>query len=137
MNRREARKQAFLLLFQYKFQADEVLGLLESYLEENEVKGQREYIEGVVRGCVENIAEIDCTIGEYSKGWQLDRISSVSLAALRLGVYELLYVEDIPDAVSVNEAVTLAKEFEGEEAAPFVNGILGNIKKSRDGKNKN
>lgn len=136
MNRREARKQAYLLLFQYKFQADEVLELLNNFLEENETKGQKEYIEKVVRGCVENIDEIDRTIDEYSKGWKVDRISSVSLAALRLGTFELLYADDIPAAVSVNEAVALAKEFEGEEAAPFVNGILGSIKNSCDAKNK-
>ena len=128
MNRREARKQAFMLLFQYKFQADEIFGLLEDFFAENKVGAQRGYIEGVVRGCIDKIEEIDGLINEYSKGWQVDRISSVSVAALRLGTYELLYEDDIPLVVSVSEAVTLAKEFEGEEAAPFVNGILGSIK---------
>lgn len=135
MNRREARKQAYLLLFQYKFQAETVIELLDKFLEENDTKGQREYIEGVVKGCLENIEEIDGTIREYSKGWDVDRISSVSLAALRLGIYEMLYIDDIPLAVSVNEAVNLVGEFEGEEATPFVNGILGNIKNNRDTKN--
>ncbi len=128
MNRREARKQAFLLLFQYKFQPDEMETLLKAFFEENKAGGQREYIETVVMGTVKNAEEIDRVLGEYSIDWQVDRIASVSLAALRLGAYEMLYMKDIPSAVSVSEAVALAKEFEGEEAAPFVNGILGKMK---------
>lgn len=128
MNRREARKQAFLLLFQYKFQPREMEALLKAFFEENKAGDQREYIETVVMGTVENAEEIDRVLGEYSIDWQVDRIASVSLAALRLGAYEMLYMKDIPSAVSVSEAVALAKEFEGEEAAPFVNGILGKMK---------
>ena len=128
MNRREARKQAFLLLFQYKFQPENMERLLGDFFDENKVGGQREYIDAVVNGTIAEIEKVDSLINEYSKGWRIDRISSVSLAALRLGVYEIKYMKDIPTAVSVNEAVALAKEFEGEEAAPFVNGILGKLK---------
>ncbi len=128
MNRREARKQAFLLLFQYKFQAENMERLLSDFFDENKVGEQREYIDAVVRGALAEVEEIDSLINEYSKGWRVDRISSVCLAALRLGVYEIKYMKDIPSAVSVSEAVALAKEFEGEEAAPFVNGILGKLK---------
>ena len=128
MNRREARKQAFLLLFQYKFQPENMEKLLGDFFDENKVGEQREYIDGVVKGALAEIEVIDGLINEYSKGWRVDRISSVSLAALRLGIYEIKYMKDIPPAVSVSEAVALAKEFEGEEAAPFVNGILGRLK---------
>ncbi len=128
MNRREARKQAFLLLFQYGFQPEETQDLLADFFAEKKTGDQRGYIENVVLGVVEKIEEIDEVLGRYSKEWQVDRISSVSLAALRLGVYEIMFMKDIPLAVSVNEAVALAKEFEGEEAAPFVNGILGKLK---------
>ncbi len=130
MNRREARKQAFLLLFQYKFQPDEMESLLKDFFADNKVGEQRAYIEKAVMGTVGAVEEVDRLLGEYSKDWQVDRISSVSLAALRLGAYEILHMEDIPPAVSVNEAVALAKEFEGEEAAPFVNGILGKLKEN-------
>ena len=102
--------------------------LLKDFFEENKAGDQREYIESVVMGTVKNAEEIDRVLGEYSIDWQVDRIASVSLAALRLGAYEMLYMKDIPSAVSVSEAVALAKEFEGEEAAPFVNGILGKLK---------
>lgn len=128
MNRRQARKQAFLLLFQYKFQPDDMELLLERFFEENNAADQRSYIEDVVKGVISKKEEIDNVINEFSKDWDVDRLSSVSLAVLRLGVYEIMYVDDIPSVVSVNEAVALAKEFEGEEAAPFINGIMGKIK---------
>ncbi len=130
MNRREARKQAFLLLFQYKFQPEDMGSILEYFFENNNAGSQKEYIEDVVKGMTEKVSEIDNIISEYTENRDIERISSVSLAAIRLGVYEILYVEDIPSVISVNEAVTLAKEFEGEEAAPFVNGILDKIRKS-------
>ena len=128
MNRRQARMQAFLLLFQYKFQPDDMELLLERFFEENNAADQSGYIEDVVKGVISKKEEIDNVINEFSKDWDVDRLSSVSLAVLRLGVYEIMYIDDIPSAVSVNEAVALAKEFEGEEAAPFINGIMGKIK---------
>lgn len=128
MNRREARKQAFLLLFQYKFQPDEITVLLDDYLNSNNAGEQADYIKAVVIGAAEKTTEIDNTLSEYLKDWEVDRISSVSLAVLRLAAYEMMYIDDIPAAVSVNEAVAIAKEYEGDEAAPFVNGILGKIK---------
>lgn len=130
MNRREARKQVFLLLFQYKFQPDDTEELLNAFFEENNAGQQKGYIREVVSGVTENVEELDRILGEYSKDWQVDRISSVSLAVLRLATYEMLYIDDIPKAVSVNEAVALAKEYEGEEATPFVNGILGKLKEN-------
>lgn len=130
MNRREARKQAFLLLFQYKFQPEETESLLEDFFAEHKAGQQESYIRNVVLGVTEKIEELDRVLGEYSKDWQVDRISSVSLAVLRLAAYEMLYIEDIPPVVSVSEAVALAKEYEGEEAAPFVNGILGKLKEN-------
>lgn len=128
MNRREARKQAFLLIFQYKFQPDCTDELLSAFFEENKTGVQREYIENTVLGTVEKAAELDRILGGYLNDWRIDRISSVSLAALRLAAYEMLYIDDIPPVVSVNEAVALAREFDGEEAAPFVNGVLGRMK---------
>lgn len=128
MNRREARKQAFMLLFQHKFQAEDMSELVSDFFENTKTGAQKEYIDSVVNGTISKLDEIDAVLSEYSKDWSVDRISSVSLAALRLGAYELLYRDDIPAPVSVSEAVSLAKEFEGEEAAPFVNGILGKLK---------
>lgn len=128
MNRYKARKQAFLLIFQYKFQPECVDALLAEFLKENDVGEARNYIESTVLGTMEYIEELDRLIEQFSDGWTLDRISSVSLAALRIGTYEVVYSKDVPMPVAVNEAVSLAKEYEGEEAVPFVNGILGKIK---------
>lgn len=102
--------------------------LVSDFFENTKTGAQKEYIDSVVNGTISKLDEIDAVLSEYSKDWSVDRISSVSLAALRLGAYELLYCDDIPAPVSVSEAVSLAKEFEGEEAAPFVNGILGKLK---------
>lgn len=135
MNRREARKHIFMLLFQYKFQPEKfgeesIDCLLNEFFEETPAGGQRDYINGVVRGIIAHKEDIDKLLSEKSIGRGTDRISSVSIAALRLAVYEILYMDDIPVPVSINEAAGLVKEYEGEEAVAFVNGILGNIQKS-------
>lgn len=127
MNRTKAREYAFILLFQYKFQPDDILSILEEFIEEYSPGNQTEYIEGVVKGVLENINEIDNKIEQASDGWTIDRMSCVCAAVLRLAVYEITSCDDIPVPVTLNEAVSLAKKYDSEEAAPFVNGILGSI----------
>ena len=127
MNRTKAREYAFVLLFEYKFQPNEIESILTDFIEEFQPGAQQAYIEKVVRGSVEKIAEIDEIIDNVSAEWKVERISCVSIAVLRLAVYEIKFCDDIPAAVSINEAVSLAKKYEGDEAAPFVNGILGKI----------
>ena len=130
MNRTKAREYAFILIFEYRFQPDEIKTILANFIEEYEPGNQKEYIEKVVLGVADEIDAIDEKIGQLSKAWETDRISCVSLAILRLAIYEITKCDDIPFAVSVNEAVALAKKYEGEEAAPFVNGILGSLEKA-------
>ncbi len=127
MNRTRAREYAFVLLFEYRFQPEEIESILQDFIEEFNPQEQQEYIERVVRGAVSKVKEIDEKIDSVSKDWRTDRMSCVSIAVLRLAVYEILYCDDIPSVVAVNEAVGLAKKYDGEEAAPFVNGILGKI----------
>jgi N utilization substance protein B len=110
MNRRKAREYAFILLFEYKFQPEEIERILADFIEEYNPGEQQDYIEKTVRGTVEKIADIDKRIGELSAGWKTDRISSVSLSVMRLAAYEIEYCDDIPPIVSVNEAVALAKK---------------------------
>lgn len=129
MNRTKAREYAFILIFEYRFQPDEIETILANFIEEYEPGSQQEYIENVVKGVVENIDVIDKKVEEMSKFWEIDRISCVTMAILRLAIYEIMMRKDIPFAVSVNEAVALAKKYEGEDALPFVNGILGKIEK--------
>lgn len=127
MDRRKAREYAFIIIFQYKFQPDEIETILSDFFEEYKAGNQKDYIGGTVRGIVENIDAIDSKISQYAKGWSVERIDAVSLAALRLGVYEILYNEDIPNPVAVNEAVNLTRKYAGPELVDFVNGVLGNI----------
>ncbi len=128
VNRRKAREYAFTLLFSYRFQPEDIQSLLEDFLAEQETGDQADYIRTVVEGTVSHIEEIDAKITEYAKGWTVERISGVCLAVLRLAVYEMKYMDSIPAGVSVNEAVALAKKFDGEESLGFVNGILGHMK---------
>ena len=128
INRRKAREYAFTLLFSYRFQPEDIQNLLEDFLAENETGDQADYIRSVVEGVVSHIEEIDEKITQYAKGWTVERISGVCLAVLRLAVFEMQYMDSIPAGVSVNEAVALAKKFDGEESLSFVNGILGHMK---------
>lgn len=132
MDRKKAREYAFVVLFQYKFQPEEVGDILADFFIKNDVKNQGEYIGDIVSGVVKKIDEIDGKIMEFSRGWTIDRINAVSLAALRLGTYEILYRDDVPAAVAVNEAVNLTREYAGEESLGFVNGVLGSIQRQYD-----
>jgi N utilization substance protein B len=82
----------------------------------------------LVQGVAENLEKIDKKISEYATNWRLERMAYVDRNILRLGSYELLFREDIPPKVSINEAVELAKKFSSQEASKFVNGILDKIK---------
>jgi len=127
MNRTKAREYAFILLFEYKFQPEEINEILSDFIAEYNPKGQTEYIENVVLGVAEKIDEIDSIISEAATGWELSRIASVSLSVLRLAVYEMLYMKDIPPIVSLNEAISIGKIYAGDECAPFLNGVLSGI----------
>ena len=88
------------------------------------------YASGLIRGTVENMNEIDKRLSSVSENWALDRMPATDRCLLRQSVYEMLYLEDVPISVSINEAVELAKEFGGDdESHKFVNGVLGKIAK--------
>ena len=130
MNRTKAREYAFILLFEYKFQPEEINEILNDFITEYNPKGQKDYIEKVVLGVAEKVEEIDKLISEAATGWELSRIAAVSLSVLRLSVYEMLYMKDIPPIVSLNEAISIGKIYGGDECAPFLNGVLSNIMNS-------
>lgn len=130
INRRKAREYAFILLFEYRFQPDCIQEILEDFFAQNETGDQGDYIRRTVEGAISHLEEIDGVIARYAKGWTTERISVACMAVMRLAVYEIQYDESIPAGVSVNEAVALAKKYDGEESAPFVNGILGKFKDS-------
>ena len=92
---------------------------------------QMHYIETCVQGVYAKKPEIDGIIERYAVGWKLSRISKVSLAVLRLAIFEILYVEDAPTGVVINEAVEIARRYEEEEKVSFINGILGSFARSQ------
>ncbi len=133
MTRKEARDNGFKIVFEYEFQklcAEDLLALFYELNPESSKK-QTEYLNNLVKMTLEHKDEIDSLIEKYAKGWTLDRISKVSLSALRIGLCELMFNEEMPDSIAINEAVELAKIYEGEKSGSFVNGILSSVYKSR------
>lgn len=134
MSRKVAREFAFKIIFAENFQneeinPEEVIPSLASETEKLDdiTKEDMEYIKDITNGVYSNIALLDEKIEKHLKGWTMDRICKTDLAILRLAIYEILYREDIPDKVSVNEAVELAKMFSEDSSPSFVNGVLAGI----------
>ncbi len=127
MDRRTARDLAFKLVYELSVQTDK---LPEEIIADTSVTQEfapNVYLRSVVHGVYEKAAELDALIEETAVGWKLQRISGVSLAIMRLAVYEMLYVDDVPFSVAINEAVELAKKYDHDKSPKFVNGILNAI----------
>lgn len=140
MVRTTAREIAVHLSYALSFTGMTVEELLEHHLsrenfaglaEEDEVyreipnAKQRDYICRLVRGVDQHAGELDTDIERYAKGWKFSRMPLVATAIMRVAMYEILYMPDIPNGAAINEAVELARKYEGDEVAKFVNGILG------------
>lgn len=140
MNRREAREAALCMIFDYSFHSeDDGNEQLELYLDNFQDKDEKniseelrndEYFTKVYFGVISNLSELDEIIEANSKKWSSKRISRVSRSIMRLALYEIKYMNDIPSEVSINEAVELAKKFDADESYSFVNGILGTYVRS-------
>jgi N utilization substance protein B len=152
--RREARERAVQFLFQHDLNpADDLDQALEFFWQSQQIvalseKERRAVLESgadlppptaqqaavqlfadpLIRGVVENQPRIDDAIRQHVKNWELRRIAAVDRNVLRLAIFEMLFRDDIPPVVSINEAVDIAKRFSTEESGKFVNGILDNIK---------
>jgi len=94
----------------------------------------RAFTERLIRGTIANIEEIDQLIQKAAKKWKLVRIAAIDRNIMRIAVCEIVYMDDIPDAVSINEALEIAKKFSTAESAAFINGILDRISKDRQPK---
>lgn len=92
----------------------------------------KSFVSKLVNGVVQYLEKIDSKISQYAQNWQLERMAVVDRNIMRLGCFELIYCEDIPVKVSINEAVDLAKKFSGDESGKFVNAILDKIKSEKD-----
>lgn len=86
---------------------------------------ERAYLDKVVSGVASRVEELDAVIASYSIGWDVSRISKLTRTVLQLAIFEILYLEDVPDGVAISEAVRIAKMYDGDDTGAFVNGILG------------
>ncbi len=110
-----------------KFEKEYYAGLAAecSVYEEYPSENQMEYIKRVSKGVAEHAAELDSYIEKYSKGWKIGRISRVATAIMRVAMFEILYMPEIPNSAAADEAVKLCKKYEEKETVSFLNGILG------------
>jgi transcription antitermination protein NusB len=131
--RRRAREAAIQYHFWRDLQHGETPERIDDFWEFCPVKPNvREFAQPLIEGMVEHLNEIDDRIKKYCENYNLNRISAVDRNVLRLAIYEMLYRDDIPPVVSINEAIELAKTFGGAESGAFVNGILDRIRKDLD-----
>lgn len=134
MGRKKARDNAFKCVYQLSFGQDvEINKILENcYIENENDEEEKEYIELVLNGISSNLEKIDSIILSNLKNWTIDRIFKIDLAILRLAIYEILFIDNIPVKVSANEAVELAKTYGNNESKSFVNGLLAKVIESKD-----
>lgn len=157
MNRRKSRELTMKLLFQMTINKESFKEVMTSLKESSELENDRlnditsdfksnekddledidlndidmSYVTRILKGIQEKKEEIDDRIKKCLINWKLNRISKVDLAILRICTYEFLYEDDIPQNVSVNEAIELAKRYSGDKSAAFINGILGKMIKDK------
>lgn len=138
MRRRLARELAVQSLYQIEMNeataADAIAHVIEEARTEDEAQLTRERdqivpheVLGLVEGTMQHKRQIDGLLSDYLKGWQMDRLSKVDREIMRLATYEMVFREDVPPKVVVNEAIEMAKNFGTEESGKFVNGVLGKM----------
>ncbi len=127
MQRKSARENSFILIFEKLCKADETAE--DIFRKATEIRGLEfdDYVKTVFFGSFENEKIISEAIERHSVGWKKERISPVSMALIRLAAYEMLFMDDIPGRVSINEAIELSKKYDDEKAYSFVNGVLNGI----------
>ncbi len=129
MTRHEAREQAFAVIFEKNFNENISFQEIIENAEESGLVKVNGFASSILKAVEENYEKVDNVITENLVGWTLQRLPKVTLAILRLAVAEILFLEDVPVNVSVNEAVEIAKTFATPEDASYVNGVLSSIVK--------
>ena len=130
MTRREIREQVFKMLFRVEFYNQEEMSEQIALCEDDACSWKEKdktYIFEKVEKISEKLEEIDAKINEVSEGWKTGRMGKVDLTLIRLAVYEMLYEEDVPAKVAINEAVELAKQYGTDNSPSFVNGVLAKL----------
>lgn len=131
MQRRKAREYALQILFRLDFTEKGIDSKdLEEFWSDKEAPDDvRKFAEDLVRGTLNRLDDIDTMIEKVTENWILKRMAAVDRNILRFAAYELLYRKDIPPAVTINEAIEIAKKFSSTESAPFINGVLDKLSK--------
>jgi len=127
MNRKMARENAFILLFEGVCKNDETAEEIFAKAIDYRDFEYDDYVKSVFFGTYDNAKIISETVEASLKGWKKERVSPVSRALLKLATYELLFMDDIPTKVSINEAIELSKKYDDEKAYGFVNGVLNSV----------
>ncbi len=131
MRRHEQREQLFKLLFRVEFNSlEDMPEQVKLFFQDDEIEYTEEVMESIqdkYTRIQEKLSEIDSLLNEKAEGWNTERMGKVELAALRIAVYEILFEEDIPDMVAINEAIEIAKKYGQEASGGFVNAILAKI----------
>lgn len=128
MNRRKSREQALCLLFENTFGLQDMNEII---LNAKDIREEdiSEFSEQIFKGVLENLEKIDRYIEKNLNGWTKERISKTSISILRMAIFEILFCDDIPNSVSINEAVELAKKYSTKKEASYINGMLGSVNK--------
>lgn len=129
--RSKARKRALDVLYASDLRAEDAVVALDRAIDAGEGP-TNDYTATLVRGVVEHGARIDEVLSTYSTDWTLDRMPAVDRNALRLGVWELLWAEDVPDEVAVSEAIALVRDLSTDDSPQFVNGLLARIAREKE-----
>ena len=127
MNRKTARENAFILLFEEVCKSDETAEEIFSKAVEYREFEYDDYVKSVFFGAYENAKIISETVEDSLCGWKKERVSPVSTALFRLATYEMMFLDEIPTKVSINEAIELSKKYDDEKAYVFVNGVLNAV----------
>ncbi|MEC4015552.1 transcription antitermination factor NusB [Streptomyces sp. H27-D2] len=135
--RNKARKRAFQILFEADQRDSAVQAVLADWMRlartDDRQPSVNEFTLRLVEGYAEHTDRIDDLIATYAVDWSLDRMPVVDRNILRLGAYELIWEDETPDAVAIDEAVQLAKEFSTDDSPAFINGLLGRLKELKPG----
>jgi len=129
--RSKARKRALDILFASELRREDPVGALDRAIEDGEGP-TNDYTSFLVRGVAEHRTRIDELLSTYSTSWTLDRMPAVDRNVLRIGLFEMLHVEDVPDTVAVTEAMALVRDLSTDESPQFVNGVLGALLREKE-----
>lgn len=129
--RKEARQWALQMLFQLDINPEETDVLFNDFFADKKYANRdRAFAEKTVLGVLNNVDAIDKKVEEFTPKWDMERLGGVDRNVLRIAAYEMLYCDDIPPVVSINEAVQNAKDYSGMESGKFVNGVLDELRKT-------